>query len=248
MLLDQVVGQPVDRLPAWFQALEQAGVARVDATGPTVGFVNVSFDRDAVLFALSVCGRLSAGARLPVAGRGAGGRPGRARRRPAGERRHRLRGHRPRPARRACLRRRAHRRGAGGARGASPSSRRGWPSPRRPIRSSSSCGRWPSAHRRCFPSSSCRSGGSAPRRGGPSPACWPASGAPTAAILLGEAGVVDAAERPGRRRRSAGRRGGDHRRQHAHARSRAATSSTCCRRSACPAARRSMTASCGCSG
>jgi cation/acetate symporter len=53
MLLDQVVGQPADRLPAWFQALEQAGVARVDATGPTVSFVNVSFDRDATWFALS---------------------------------------------------------------------------------------------------------------------------------------------------------------------------------------------------
>jgi cation/acetate symporter len=54
MLLDQVVGQPADRLPAWFQALGQVGVARVDATGPTVSFVNISFDRDAVWFALSV--------------------------------------------------------------------------------------------------------------------------------------------------------------------------------------------------
>jgi len=53
MLLDQVVGQPVDRLPAWFEALKKAGIARVDATTPTVGFSNVSFDRDAVLFALS---------------------------------------------------------------------------------------------------------------------------------------------------------------------------------------------------
>jgi cation/acetate symporter len=53
MLLDQVVGQPVDRLPAWFPALEQAGVARVDASGPTVSFINISFDRDAAWFALS---------------------------------------------------------------------------------------------------------------------------------------------------------------------------------------------------
>jgi cation/acetate symporter len=53
MLLDQVIGQPVDRLPGWFQALEQAGIARVDATTPTVSFINVSFDRDAVWFALS---------------------------------------------------------------------------------------------------------------------------------------------------------------------------------------------------
>jgi cation/acetate symporter len=53
LLLDQVIGQPVDRLPLWFEALQKAGIARVDATGPTVAFVNVSFDRDAVLFSLS---------------------------------------------------------------------------------------------------------------------------------------------------------------------------------------------------
>src|SRR5262249_45560439 len=53
MLLDQVIGQPVDRLPAWFNALQKAEIARVDATGPTVAFVNISFDRDAVLFSLS---------------------------------------------------------------------------------------------------------------------------------------------------------------------------------------------------
>jgi cation/acetate symporter len=48
-----VIGAPADRLPAWFQGLQQAGIARVDATTPTVSFVNVSFDRDAVWFALS---------------------------------------------------------------------------------------------------------------------------------------------------------------------------------------------------
>src|SRR5262245_4749144 len=53
MLLDQVVGQPADRLPAWFQTLEQAGIASVEATGPTVSFINISFDRDAAWFALS---------------------------------------------------------------------------------------------------------------------------------------------------------------------------------------------------
>src|SRR5262245_29467388 len=53
MLLDQVIGQPVDRLPAWFNALQKAEIARVDATGPTVALVNISFDRDAVLFSLS---------------------------------------------------------------------------------------------------------------------------------------------------------------------------------------------------
>jgi cation/acetate symporter len=53
MVLDQVVGQPADRLPSWLQALELAGVMRVDPTGPTVSFVNISFDRDAAWFALS---------------------------------------------------------------------------------------------------------------------------------------------------------------------------------------------------
>ena len=53
MLLDQVVGQPADRLPTWFDALQTAGIARVDATTPTVNFANISFDRDAVLFSLS---------------------------------------------------------------------------------------------------------------------------------------------------------------------------------------------------
>ena len=52
LLLDQVIGQPVDRLPAWFQSLQQAGIARVDATAPTVSFTSVSFERDAALFAL----------------------------------------------------------------------------------------------------------------------------------------------------------------------------------------------------
>jgi cation/acetate symporter len=53
MLLEQVIGQPVDRLPGWFEALQRAEIARVDATTPTISFVNISFDRDAVLFSLS---------------------------------------------------------------------------------------------------------------------------------------------------------------------------------------------------
>jgi cation/acetate symporter len=52
LLLDQVIGQPVDRLPAWFQSLQQVGIARVDTTAPTVSFASVSFERDAALFAL----------------------------------------------------------------------------------------------------------------------------------------------------------------------------------------------------
>ncbi|MBX9591204.1 MAG: hypothetical protein K2X43_18100 [Hyphomonadaceae bacterium] len=52
LLLDQVIGQPVDRLPAWFQSLQRVGIARVDTTEPTVSFTSVSFERDAALFAL----------------------------------------------------------------------------------------------------------------------------------------------------------------------------------------------------
>jgi cation/acetate symporter len=53
LVLQQVIGQPVDRLPGWFEALQRAEIARVDATTPTISFVNISFDRDAVLFSLS---------------------------------------------------------------------------------------------------------------------------------------------------------------------------------------------------
>jgi len=52
LLIDQVVGQPVDRLPAWFQALQEVGVARVETTAPTVSFTSISFERDAALFSL----------------------------------------------------------------------------------------------------------------------------------------------------------------------------------------------------
>jgi cation/acetate symporter len=58
MLLDQVVGQPADRLPAWFDALQKAAIARAEGTSQTIAFVDVSFDRDAVLFSLSYAARL----------------------------------------------------------------------------------------------------------------------------------------------------------------------------------------------
>jgi cation/acetate symporter len=54
LLLDEVIGKPVDRLPGWFQALQQAGITRIDASTPTVGFASVGFQRDAVLFSLPV--------------------------------------------------------------------------------------------------------------------------------------------------------------------------------------------------
>jgi cation/acetate symporter len=53
-VLEQVVNAPVDRLPVWFQLLQQAGIARIEGQGPLVGFTGVGFERDAVLFALPV--------------------------------------------------------------------------------------------------------------------------------------------------------------------------------------------------
>ena len=52
LLLDQVVGQPVSRLPSWFRTLQDLGLAHIDNAGQVVRFANISFDRDAVLFAL----------------------------------------------------------------------------------------------------------------------------------------------------------------------------------------------------
>jgi cation/acetate symporter len=54
LLLDQVVGQPVDRLPDWFKALQEAGIARIAGSSPTVSFSAVTFERDAALFALPI--------------------------------------------------------------------------------------------------------------------------------------------------------------------------------------------------
>ncbi|HEX5999085.1 MAG TPA: sodium:solute symporter [Hyphomicrobiaceae bacterium] len=51
-LLEQVVDQPVNQLPAWFQMLVDNGTAYVDSTSKA-RFVSLSFERDAVLFALS---------------------------------------------------------------------------------------------------------------------------------------------------------------------------------------------------
>jgi cation/acetate symporter len=58
LLVDQVVGQPIDRLPAWFQALQEAGIARIAGSTPTVGFSSVAFERDAALFALPIAAGL----------------------------------------------------------------------------------------------------------------------------------------------------------------------------------------------
>jgi cation/acetate symporter len=58
LLLEEVVGQPVDRLPAWFQALQQSGIAQISGRAPTVSFSAVSFERDAALFTLPLAAGL----------------------------------------------------------------------------------------------------------------------------------------------------------------------------------------------
>jgi cation/acetate symporter len=54
LLLEQVVGHAGDRLPVWFQLLQQSGIASVEAKAQTVRLSAVGFERDAVLFALSI--------------------------------------------------------------------------------------------------------------------------------------------------------------------------------------------------
>ena len=54
MLLDQVVGHPGDSLPVWFQLLQQAGIARIEAKTQVVRLAGIGFERDAVLFALPI--------------------------------------------------------------------------------------------------------------------------------------------------------------------------------------------------
>jgi cation/acetate symporter len=58
MLLDQVVGHPGDSLPAWFQLLQQSGIARIEAKTQVVRLAGIGFERDAVLFALPIAAGL----------------------------------------------------------------------------------------------------------------------------------------------------------------------------------------------
>ena len=54
LLVEQVAGHPGDRLPAWFQLLQQAGIAKIEAKGQIVKLSGISFERDATLFALPI--------------------------------------------------------------------------------------------------------------------------------------------------------------------------------------------------
>jgi cation/acetate symporter len=53
-MLEQVVGQPGDRLPVWFQLLQQTGIAKVEAKTQIVKLSSINFERDAALFALPI--------------------------------------------------------------------------------------------------------------------------------------------------------------------------------------------------
>jgi cation/acetate symporter len=52
MLLEQIASHPGDRLPLWFQLLQQAGIAKIEAKAKIVKLASISFERDATLFAL----------------------------------------------------------------------------------------------------------------------------------------------------------------------------------------------------
>ena len=54
LLVEQVVGHPGDRLPVWFQLLQQAGIARIEAKSQLVRLAGIGFERDAALFALPI--------------------------------------------------------------------------------------------------------------------------------------------------------------------------------------------------
>jgi cation/acetate symporter len=54
LLFEQVIGQSPDQLPAWFQILQQAGIAQIESSAQPVSLGRLSFERDAVLFALPI--------------------------------------------------------------------------------------------------------------------------------------------------------------------------------------------------
>jgi cation/acetate symporter len=54
MIVEQVAGHPGDRLPVWFQLLQQAGIAKIESKTQIVKLSGISFERDATLFALPI--------------------------------------------------------------------------------------------------------------------------------------------------------------------------------------------------
>lgn len=54
MLLDQVVGRASDDVPAWFEMLQQAGIAKLEAKTQLILLSQIGFERDAALFSLPI--------------------------------------------------------------------------------------------------------------------------------------------------------------------------------------------------
>jgi cation/acetate symporter len=54
MVLDQVVGRSTTDLPAWFEMLQQAGIARVEAKTQFLLLSQIGLERDAALFSLPI--------------------------------------------------------------------------------------------------------------------------------------------------------------------------------------------------
>ena len=54
LLFEQVIGQTPEQLPAWFQILQQAGIAQIEPGAQPVSLGRLGFERDAVLFALPI--------------------------------------------------------------------------------------------------------------------------------------------------------------------------------------------------
>jgi cation/acetate symporter len=54
MVVEQVAGHPGESLPIWFQLLQQAGIAKIEAKTQIVKLSGISFERDATLFALPI--------------------------------------------------------------------------------------------------------------------------------------------------------------------------------------------------
>ncbi|RTL65660.1 MAG: sodium:solute symporter [Hyphomicrobiales bacterium] len=54
ILLEQVVGQPSTGVPPWFTALQEAGIAKLEAKTQLILLSQISFERDAALFSLPI--------------------------------------------------------------------------------------------------------------------------------------------------------------------------------------------------
>lgn len=58
MLLDQVVGRASSDVPAWFEMLQQAGIARLETKTQLILLSQIGFERDAALFSLPIAAGL----------------------------------------------------------------------------------------------------------------------------------------------------------------------------------------------